>query len=221
VNTLVSSYVQQNLQAHWQASQQASAWLSKQLDDLKIKLEKSEDNLQAYAQANGLLFLESAQGQNENIVNQRLRQLQDELTQAQADLYQKESLYHLVQAGDYQALPGVFDNRMMQQLTVELASLEREQAQLAPNFRSSYPKMQEIQSQIDRIQGFLKQQDQQAARHIKDEYLAAQRRVALVQTAFQQQQKQANDVAENPSSTTSSSAKWTATSSSTKACCSG
>lgn len=196
VNTLVSSYVKQNLLAHWEASQQASSWLSKQLESLKIKLENSEDNLQQYAQANGLLYLESAQGQNENIVNQRLRKLQDELTQAQADLYQKSSLYHLVQAGDYGALPGVFDNKMMQDLTVKLASLEQQKAQLAPNFNASYPKMQEIHSQIDRIQSFLKQQQQQAARNIKDEYLAAQRRVALVQEAFEEQQAQANSVAE-------------------------
>ena len=196
VNTLVSCYVEQNFEAHWKASQQASTWLSQQLDSLKIKLEKSEDNLQAYAQANGLLFLEDSGGQNEDIVNQRLRQLQDELTQAQADLYQKESLDHLVQAGDYAALPGVFDSQTMQQLTVQLAGLEQEQAKLAPNFKPSYPKMQEIQSQIDRIQKFLEQQRRQAARHIQDEYVAAQRRVALVQAAFGQQQKQANDVAE-------------------------
>lgn len=196
VNALVANYIQQNLEAHWQASQQASAWLSQQLDGLKIKLEKSEDNLQQYAQANGLLFLESAQGQNENIVDQRLRELQDELTQAQGDLYQKSSLYHLVQSGDYAALPGVFDNKMMQDLTVKLAGLEQEKAQLAPNFKPSYPKMKEIQSQIDRIQAFVTQQQQQAARHIEDEYLAAQRRVVLIGQAFQQQQKQANVVAE-------------------------
>ncbi len=196
VNALVDAYVQQNLEAHWQASQQASAWLSQQLDSLKIKLEKSENNLQTYAQANGLLFLESAQGQSENIVNQRLRELQDELTTAQADLYRKESLNHLVQAGDYAALPGVFDNRMMQQLTVQLAGLTQQQAHLAPNFKPSYPKMREIESQIDRIRQFLTEQRQQAARNIRDEYLAAQRRVALVEAAFQKQQKQANDVAE-------------------------
>lgn len=196
VNALVACYIQQNLEAHWQAGQQAAAWLSQQLDSLKITLEKSEDNLQAYARANGLFFLENAGGQNEDLVNQRLRELQEELTRAQAELYQKQSLYHLVQAGDYAALPGVFDSRTMQQLTVQLAGLEQQQAQLAPNFKPSYPKMREIQSQIDRIQAFLDQQKQQAARNIRESYLAAQRRVALVQTAFDRQQKQANDVAE-------------------------
>jgi len=50
--------------------------LSKELVNLKIGLEKSEDDLQAYARRNGLLFLETEQGNPENIVNQRLRQLQ-------------------------------------------------------------------------------------------------------------------------------------------------
>jgi len=196
VNTLVASYIQQNLYAHWEASQQASGWLSQQLDGLKIKLEKSEDDLQQYVQVNGLLFLETDKGGTQNIVEERLQQLQDELTQAQADLYKKEPLYHLVQAGEYGALPGVFDNTMVQDLTVKLADLEQQKAQLAANFTATYPKTKEVQSEIDRTQQFLNQQQQQAALHIGDEYLAAVRRVALVQQAFDQQQKQASVVAE-------------------------
>ncbi len=196
VNALVAAYIQQNLDAHWEASQQASAWLSQQLDDMKIKLEKSEDDLQNYAQANGLLFVDNSQGGQESIVNQRLQQLQKELTQAQSDLYQKEPLDHLVQAGEYGALPGIFDNPTMQQLTVQLAGLERQKAELAATFDPSYPKMKEIQSQIDRIQQFLGQQQQQAARHVQDEYLAALRRAELVRQAFREQQAQANLVAQ-------------------------
>ncbi|MDE3136087.1 MAG: polysaccharide biosynthesis tyrosine autokinase [Acidobacteriota bacterium] len=196
VNTLTTAYIQENLRTHFEATKQASAWLSKQLDQLKIKLENSQDALQRYAEANGLLFLESNTGQTENIVNERLQQLQGELTKAQADLYQKESLYRLIQSGDTGALPGVFDNKMMQQLTVQLADLERQQAQLAPNFKPGYPRMREIQSQIDRIQQVLEQQRAQAARHIEDEYLAAARRTALLRGAFDAQQRQANLVAE-------------------------
>jgi len=196
VNTLASAYIQDNLRMHWEATAQASGWLSKQLDQLKINLENSEDALQRYAEANGLLFLENNTGQTENIVNERLQQLQDELTKAQADLYQKESLYRLIRTGDTGALPGVFDNKMMQDLTVKLADLEREQARLAPNFKPGYPRMREIQSQIDRIQQVLEQQRAQAARHIQDEYLAASRRTALLRQAFDEQQRQANLVAE-------------------------
>jgi succinoglycan biosynthesis transport protein ExoP len=196
VNTLAAAYIRDNLRSHFEATEQASAWLSKQLDQMKIKLENSQDALQRYAEANGLLFLENSAGQTENIVNERLQQLQSELTKAQADLYQKESLYRLIQNGDTGALPGVFDNKMMQQLTVQLADLQRQQAQLAPNFKPGYPQMREIQSQIDRIQQVLSQQRAQAARHIQDEYQAAARRTALLRDAFDSQQKEANLVAE-------------------------
>jgi polysaccharide biosynthesis transport protein len=196
VNALAAGYIQENLETHWEATQKASEWLSQQLDGLKIKLEKSEDEMHAYAQANSLVYLESDKGSTENIVDERLRQLQSELTQAQADRYQKESLYRLVQAGDYGALPGVFDNKVMQDLTVKLADLERQKAELAPNFNPSYPRMKEIQNQIDRSEQFLTQQRAQAARHIADEYFAAIRRETLVRQAFEDQMKQAGLVAE-------------------------
>jgi capsular exopolysaccharide synthesis family protein len=195
INTVTAAYTQENLEARWEATQKASGWLSEQLDDIKIRLEKSEDKLRQYAEENGLLFLESGKGEGENIVDARLRALQDELTQVQADRYQKESLYRLVESGNYGALPGVFDNKMIQDLTVKLADLERLQAELAPNFNSSYPKMKEIQSQIDRIQQFLKQQREQAVANIASEYFAARRREALIAQAFKDQEKQANIVA--------------------------
>ena len=195
VNALASNYIQENLESRWQATQKASEWLSQQLQSFKAKLEKSEDDLQQYAQDNGLLFLETEKGETENIVDERLRQLQDELTKAQADRYAKESLYRLTEAGDYSSLPGVVDNRLMQDLTGRLADLEREKAALTPTFLGDYPKVKQIQSQIDDIEATLDQERKRAAQGIVDDYLAADRREALVREAFAQQQKQANRVA--------------------------
>jgi polysaccharide biosynthesis transport protein len=195
VNALASNYIQENLESRWQAAEKASEWLSQQLQSFKAKLEKSEDDLQQYAHDNGLLFLETEKGDTENIVDERLRQLQDELTKAQADRYAKESLYRLAEAGDYSSLPGVVDNKLMQDLTERLADLEREQAALTPTFTNTYPKVKEIQSQIDNIQRILSQERKRAAQGIIDDYLAAVRRESLVQEAFDKQQQQANLVA--------------------------
>jgi len=195
LNALASNYIQQNLESRWDSAQKASEWLSQQLQSFKAKLEKSEDDLQDYAQNNGLLFLETEKGDTENIVDERLRQLQDELTKAQADRYTKESLYRLVQAGDYSSLPGVVDNKLMQDLTERLADLQREEAALTPTFTNDYPKVKQIQSQIDNVQKMLNQERKRAAQGIMDDYTAAVRREALVREAFDQQQKQANLVA--------------------------
>ena len=106
VNTLTSVYIEANLEARWEAAQRASDWLSQQLMGMKAKLEQSEDALQKYGRENGLLFLETDKGTSENIVTERLRDLQQELTKAQAERYKKESLYQLLENKDYGALPG-------------------------------------------------------------------------------------------------------------------
>ena len=195
VNALASNYIQENLESRWQSAQKASEWLAQQLESFKAKLEKSEDDLQKYAQDNGLLFLETEKGDTENIVDERLRQLQDELTKAQADRYARESLYRLTEAADYSSLPGVVDNKLMQDLTTRLADLEREKAALTPTFTTDYPRVKQIQSQIDDIERTLNQERKRAAQGIVNDYLAATRREALVREAFDHQQQQANLVA--------------------------
>lgn len=192
VNTLAAKYIDQNLEARWEATQKATEWLAQQLLGLKARLEKSEDELQKYAQENGLLFLQQEQGTVENVVNARLRQLQEELTRAQAARFERESLYRLVQRGDYSALPGILDNRLMQDLTVRLAELQREHAQLSTTFTPNYPGVKRVQSQIDEVQSVLARERERAAHRIVNDYEAAKAREELLQRAFGSAESQAN-----------------------------
>jgi succinoglycan biosynthesis transport protein ExoP len=196
VNAVVENYIQKNFEARWGAAQKASGWLSQQLQDLKVKLEKSQDDLQKYAADNGLLYLVTDKGQEESIVNQSVREIQDELTKAEADRFEKESIFRLVQAGDYASLPGVFDNKLLQDLTVRLADLQREHAQLAATFTEDYPKVKETQSQIAEIQSSLERERWRAAQKISNDYFAALRREKLVRQAFAEKQAEANQIAE-------------------------
>lgn len=196
VNAVADNYIQKNLEARWDATQKASDWLSTQLQDLKAKLEKSEDDLQKYATDNGLLYLVTGKGDEESIVNQSVREIQEELTKAQADRMQKESLYRLVQAGNYGSLPGVFDSNLIQELTVRLADLQRLRAQLSATFTPDYPKVKETQSEIAEIQESLERERWRAAQKISNDYFAALRREKLARQSFAERQAQANQVAE-------------------------
>jgi succinoglycan biosynthesis transport protein ExoP len=195
VNTLTSAYIDANLEARWQAAQKASDWLSQQLLGMKAKLEKSEDELQKYGRGNGLLFLETEKGTSENIVVQRLRELQQELTKAQADRYAKESLYRLLEERNYAELPGVFDNKLIQELTARLADLQREQSRLSANFNPNYPRVKELQSQIDESKAMLEAERTRAAGGIANDYKAAVSHEEMLQKAFTEQERQANDIA--------------------------
>jgi polysaccharide biosynthesis transport protein len=56
VNAVASEYSQENLEARWRMAQNTGNWLASHLDDMRVKLERSEKALQEYSQKNGLLF---------------------------------------------------------------------------------------------------------------------------------------------------------------------
>ena len=192
VNAMVSGY----MQVHQMATRKLTKMLTEQVQEAKQDLEQSESKMTKYARRNGLLYLENDNGTSENIVNQRLRQLQDQLTQAQADRYQKQSLYSLVQKGDYSSLPNVFDDKLLQDLTVQTANLKSQYAQLSSTFTDSYPKVKQVKKQLAAMEQALARERERAAATVTNDYLASVRREALLLRAFQQQKNAATYVAE-------------------------
>src|SRR5712691_11278502 len=105
VNTLSAEFVQQNIESHWKTTQQTGEWLTRQMQDVRIKLEKSDDELQSYAQTSGLLFT----SEKDNVAEEKLRQLQEELSKAQADRVASQSKYELASTASPESLPEVLD----------------------------------------------------------------------------------------------------------------
>ncbi len=196
VSAVASNYMRKNLEARWDAAQKASEWLSQQLQDLKTKLEASENTMQRYAADNGLLMLESDNGTPESPVNQNLLELQDELNHAQDARYEKESLYRLVQSADASALPGVLDDKLAQDLGMRLADLQREHAQLAATFTESYPRVAQTESEIKEVEAALDLERRRATQKITYDYNAALRREKLLEQALTEKKLEANTVAE-------------------------
>lgn len=194
-NSLAKNYVEQNLEGRWSATQKAADWLSQQLSAVKVKVEKSEEQLQDYARRNDLVFLESDKGPSWNAENEQIQQLQGELTKAEAQRYEKEALYHVVATGDYASLPGISGNKLIQDLTERLADLKREYARVSTTFSPDYPRVMEIQNQIDEITASIQEQRKSAANTITNEYLAAVQRENLVRQGLREEQERMNGVA--------------------------
>ncbi len=191
-NQLSNDYIRQNLQVKWDETTKASEWLQEQLVGLKAKVEKSEDDLQSYARANSIIFVEEKQ----NLVNERLKQLQEAYTKAQTERFQKESLYNLVQAGRVQDLPGILDNKLIQDLSVRLAELQRDYAQMTATVKPEYPKAIALKKQIDTIQASLDRQKKNLSQNIIDLYRTALANEKYLGQALNEQKKVVNDIAE-------------------------
>jgi polysaccharide biosynthesis transport protein len=190
-NKLADDYIKQNLQVKWDETLQASEWLQGKLVELKAKLEKAEDALQAYAQAKGLVFISEKQ----NMVNARLEELLQKYTEAQAERYSKESLYSLIETGKVQNLPGVLDNRLIQDLEERLTDSQREYAQVTTWVKPDYPRARQIQKQINSLQVKIDQEKEAVIQNIIDNYHSAVQRESYLAKAVEDEKKEVNEVA--------------------------
>jgi capsular exopolysaccharide synthesis family protein len=190
-NKLADDYTTENLEVKWDEANKASDWLSKQLVPLKAGLEKSEDSLQEYAQANSIVFLTESQ----NLVNTRLGELQQEYTKAQADRYQKQSMYGLVQSGKTQDLPGVLANGLVQNLATRLAEAERDYAQLTATVKPEYPRAIALKKQIDSLQADLDHQKKVLGQNIVEDYQVSLARERSLANAVEDQKRVVNEIA--------------------------
>jgi uncharacterized protein involved in exopolysaccharide biosynthesis len=91
-NALTNNYIEYNFRMRYDATRQTTGWMEKQLDELKNKVEKSQQALVNYEEQNSIVNI----GEKESVTEQRLSDLSRDLTQAQSDRMQKESLFQLV-----------------------------------------------------------------------------------------------------------------------------
>src|ERR1700686_5517704 len=81
VNTLAATYVEQNFKTKFESTMQASDWLSKQLVDLQMKVETSQEKLVRYQREHEILGTDEKQ----NIITAKLDELNKEMTMAESD----------------------------------------------------------------------------------------------------------------------------------------
>ena len=191
-NKLAHDYIEQNLEVKWDAAAEASKWLEGKIVEIKAKLEKAEDALQAYAEANSIVYITEKQ----NMGNARLEELLQEYTKAQAQRFEKQSLYSLVEAGKVQDLPAVLSNRLIQDLEERLADVQKEYALVTTWVKPEYPKALQVKKQIDALQAEIDRQKKAVTENIVDEYRSAAAKEKYFAQAVEDQKREVNRIAD-------------------------
>src|SRR3954462_12757512 len=185
VNTLVRTFTEQNFKTKYEAATQTSDWLNTEIDDLRLKVQTSEEKLVRYQKDHSILGVDEKQ----NIVTAKLDELNRELAAAEMDRIQKEATYKLSASGDPSAFKGHREGEitMMGKLRDKQAELDTQRAQLSTQFGSGYPKVAEIDNQLKQIDKEIAAENGRLRDQSRDEYLAALQRENLLITAFNQQ----------------------------------
>ncbi len=191
-NALTAEYIQQNLEARWKTTQQTGEWLTRQMEDVRIKLEKSEDELQTYANATGLLFT----SEEDNIAEEKLHQLQEELSKAQADRVEAQSKYESASKAPAESLPEVLDDKTLGEIQVRLTDLRRQLAELSAALTPAHPAVKKVQAQVATLESAMEAKRGAIVQRIQNEYQAAQRRENLLARNYAAQAQLVSEQAE-------------------------
>ncbi len=195
LNTLASEFIEENLEARWKTTQHTGEWLSRQMEDLKIKLEKSEEQLQQYARITGLMFT----GEKDNIAEEKLKQLQEELSKAQADRVSKQSKYEIASSASTESLPDVLDDGSVKDYQVKLTDLRRQLAELSATYTPAHAKVKKVEAQVGTVEAALSRERGNIIRRIRNDFEAAQRRERLLAASYTAQAALVSEQAANVS----------------------
>src|SRR5262245_33212523 len=174
VNTLARKYIEQSLEYKFLASKEASDWLGQRLTEQRQQVEAAEAKLQRYREQNDAISLKD----RENLVVQKLADLNALLTQAKTERFQKEAFYNQLQElrGDSAALdtfPAILANAFIQQQKAELTQLQTQYAQLGEKLGPNHPDMLKVRSAIQLTEAKLAAEISKVVQAVKNEYLAA------------------------------------------------
>src|SRR5579862_7692963 len=204
VNSLVSTYVEQNFKTRFESTMQASEWLSKQLVDLQMKVETSQEKLVKYQKEHEILGIDEKQ----NITTAKLDELNREFTEAQSARMDKESIYRLVQSGDADSITAAAQaqnagrgsaasSTLLEKLREQEADLKIQMAVLGVQFGPAYPRLAQIRSQLQEVQAQMQVETRKITARLRADYQAAVQREGMLRAALEQQKQEANKLNES------------------------
>jgi capsular exopolysaccharide synthesis family protein len=191
-NTLTKEFIDQSLLARWKTTEYTGQWLTKQLDQLKIKLEQQEEDLQNYARSTGLMFT-SGKG---SIQESQFEDIERELSAARADRIAKQSKYEMASSSPLGALPEVLDDEKLSESQRQLSDLKAKLALLLVTFTPNHVEVRKVQAQITAIEKTLEGSRGNVLTRIRKDFEAAQRREMLLESSYKTQASQLSGKAE-------------------------
>jgi len=178
-NALAEAYIRQNLEVQTGTSKEAAAWLTDQLEDMKQRVETTEQALYAYQVQSGIVNLEEM----EKMSTQKLGEVNTMLLKARADRIKLEKRYQRLEElkraggpGRYQNLAEILRDPLIQQIKIRYVDLLAEEGELRQKYRDEHPRLQEVHAQMATLASRLDQEIDNLAQSIATAYEEAKAR---------------------------------------------
>ena len=190
-NLVAEEYINWTIESKFQAVGQTSAFITRQIEQLKTEIDAKEQELQAYGREKGII----SDNPQTNVTLQNLESLNTDYGAAVADRVAKEAKYRELQNSSPEAIADTLSDGETAQLRTEQARLEREYAEKLSLYKPEWPAMLQLKAEIDKgrqhLQTFTRDTAQRARELARSEYLTARRREDSLRAVLQGQKGEA------------------------------
>jgi succinoglycan biosynthesis transport protein ExoP len=187
-NSIINTFIEQSFEDQNRAVTKSTEWLSKQLDDIRQRMEESNRVLVEYQKTMGVADI----GDGRSTFSEQLGDLDRQLTQAQGDRIQLQALLENVQRSSPDSLPEVRNNPVVQQLSEKLADVKAQLSQAMVVYGENHPTAKKMRSQRDELESQLRAQKLAILSSIHSSYAAAQAREKLMNSQVKGATEQLN-----------------------------
>jgi polysaccharide biosynthesis transport protein len=188
-NTMARTFMAMNQERRLESSVYARTFLEDQIQVTKAKLEESERVINDYAKKNQILTLDD----RSEVASQNYTGLSASLGRAEEERIKAETVYNEVLRAPESA-PQSLENRTLQNLKEQRASLEAEYSQNQTVFKPDFPKMVQLRSQMEELDARIKGELNVVVGAARSQFEAARQREAMLRERVGQSRAQVQAV---------------------------
>jgi succinoglycan biosynthesis transport protein ExoP len=170
-NAHVQAYIQQGYELRSRSSEAARRFLKAQAAELEKGLEQSEAALNDYRRKLGIIAF--SLNDKDRLGSERMANLNKAYVEAEELRIGLQAEVETVNSHEYDAVPEVVNNSLIQNLKVELSRLQGQYANLSNQFTPDYPDVAQLHAQLAQVQRREQQEISRVVQSIQSKYRAA------------------------------------------------
>jgi polysaccharide biosynthesis transport protein len=182
-NNLAQAYSDNNLESRQKSTSDTQVWLSSQLENVRKRLAESESQLKDSARETSLLFSSNV----DNPAQEKLRQLQAEMSRVQAERIAKQSEYEVVLTSGPDALPIALDAGPIREYRLRLNELKTQLLEMSATMTPEHYRVRQLQAQIAEVKAALDKERKDLISRLRTDYDATRQRERMLTEAYNQQ----------------------------------
>ncbi len=188
-NTLIAQFIDQNYRNRYTTTMEASEWLSRQLNDLRDKVQQSNQAVAAYQQKFGFVEADDRDVPMAQLMDDVNKQFSD----ASANRIEAEAYVRMIDLGESNSIPAVKDDQLYQNLMTRFADARAQLAEARTTYGDDNSNVKKLENESTELAAQVESERTRMVNQVRTTYAAALEREQLLQKSREKLRAQMGD----------------------------